>query len=94
MTVILILKKSDFHFSFNILSMCLVHRLSQYLKKLMRMFFRYQRGSRSLAANLSMSQSTTVAVTPEVEMQEQEEDYDIPEEVETVIGQFQPPLSL
>lgn len=42
-----------------------------------------------------MSQSTGVAaaVTPEVETQEQEEDYDIPEEVETVIGKFQPPLS-
>ncbi|KAM9392345.1 tubulin-specific chaperone D isoform 2-T2 [Pholidichthys leucotaenia] len=49
--------------------------------------WRYQRGSRSLAANLSMSQSTAAssAVTPEVETQEQEEDYDIPEEVETVI---------
>ncbi|XP_076608803.1 tubulin-specific chaperone D [Chaetodon auriga] len=47
--------------------------------------WRYQRGSRSLAANLSMSQSATVAVTPEVETQEQEEDYDIPEEVETVV---------
>lgn len=57
----------------------------------MHMFFRYQRGSRSLAANLSMSQSNTLttAVTPE----EQEEDYDIPEEVESVIGQFQPLLS-
>ena len=54
------------------------------------MFFRYQRGNRSLAANLSMSQSTAAAVTPEVETQELEEDYDIPEEVETVIGQFQP----
>lgn len=56
----------------------------------MCMFFRYQRGNRSLAANLSMSQSatTTAAVTPEMETQEQEEDYDIPEEVETVIGQF------
>lgn len=55
--------------------------------------FRYQRGSRSLAANLSMSQPTTAtdAVTPEVETQEQEEDYDIPEEVETVIGQFLAP---
>ncbi|KAM9346639.1 tubulin-specific chaperone D [Symphorus nematophorus] len=47
--------------------------------------WRYQRGSRSLAANLAMSQSATAAVTPEVETQEQEEDYDIPEEVETVI---------
>lgn len=60
------------------------------------MFFRYQRGSRSLAANLSMSQSTAVATapTPVVETQDMEEDYDIPEEVETVIGQFQPPLCL
>lgn len=57
------------------------------------MFFRYQRGSRSLAANLSMSQSTTVpaAVT---QTQEQEEEYDIPEELETVIGELQPLLTL
>ncbi|XP_030591993.1 tubulin-specific chaperone D isoform X1 [Archocentrus centrarchus] len=49
--------------------------------------WRYQRGSRSLAANLSMSQSAaaSTAVTSEVETEEQEEDYDIPEEVETVI---------
>lgn len=54
------------------------------------MFFRYQRGCRSLAANLSNAPSITanVAVTPELEIQEQEDDYDIPEEVETVIGQF------
>lgn len=71
------------------------HR-AECLKTFLCMFFRYQRGSRSLAANLSMSQSTavTAAVTPEVETQELEEDYDIPEEVETVIGLFQPPLSL
>ncbi|XP_072299328.1 tubulin-specific chaperone D [Eucyclogobius newberryi] len=47
--------------------------------------WRYQRGSRSLAANLSMPQSNTVAVSPNVEPQELDEDYDIPEEVETVI---------
>uniref|UniRef100_A0A667WL52 Tubulin-specific chaperone D n=1 Tax=Myripristis murdjan TaxID=586833 RepID=A0A667WL52_9TELE len=49
--------------------------------------WRYQRGSRSLAANLAASQPavTVAAVTPEVEMQEQEEDYDIPEEVENII---------
>lgn len=60
------------------------------------MFFRYQRGSRSLAANLSIYQSATVAaaLSPEVETQEQEEDYDIPEEVETVIGKFQPLLTV
>lgn len=43
-----------------------------------------------------MSQSATVAaaLSPEVETQEQEEDYDIPEEVETVIGKFQPLLTV
>ena len=43
-----------------------------------------------------MSQSATVidGVTPVMETQEQEEDYDIPEEVETVIGEFLPSLSL
>ncbi|XP_076000316.1 tubulin-specific chaperone D [Genypterus blacodes] len=52
--------------------------------------WRYQRGSRSLAENLSMSQSATAvdALTPEMETQELEEDYDIPEEVETVIEQL------
>lgn len=59
------------------------------------MFFRYQRGSRSLAANLAMIQSSTAsaAVSPEMETEEQE-DYDIPEEIETVIGQFLSPLHL
>ncbi|XP_061567171.1 tubulin-specific chaperone D [Cololabis saira] len=49
--------------------------------------WRYQRGSRSLATNLSMSQSAgdAEAVTAEMEKQPEEEDYDIPEEVETVI---------
>ncbi|XP_078140613.1 tubulin-specific chaperone D [Centroberyx gerrardi] len=52
--------------------------------------WRYQRGNRSLAANLSVSQSTSTvaAVTPDIEMQDQEEDYDIPEEVENVIEQL------
>ncbi|KAM4598518.1 tubulin-specific chaperone D [Polymixia lowei] len=52
--------------------------------------WRYQRGSRSLAANLSLAQSTTSAeaVTPDMETRDQEEDYDIPEEVENVIEQL------
>ncbi|KAM3864487.1 tubulin-specific chaperone D [Diretmus argenteus] len=50
--------------------------------------WRYQRGRRSLAANLSASQAMTTAVTPDMETQEQEEDYDIPEEVESVIEQL------
>lgn len=53
------------------------------------MFFRYQRGSRSLAANLSMAQTTTVAAAVTSEMETQEEDYDIPTELETVIGEPQ-----
>lgn len=53
------------------------------------MFFRYQRGSRSLAANLSMAPTTTVAAAVTSEMETQEEDYDIPTELETVIGEPQ-----
>lgn len=55
--------------------------------------FRYQRGSRSLAANLSSSQTNPAAASPKVETREQEEDYDIPEELESVIGELQAPFA-
>lgn len=55
--------------------------------------FRYQRGSRSLAANLSTPQSHTAAQSPKVETLEQEEDYDIPEELEHVIGERPVPFA-
>lgn len=53
---------------------------------------RYQRGSRSLAANLSQPAKPGGPVTPslgrpDLESEAQEEDYDIPEEIENVIGE-------
>lgn len=56
----------------------------------MYLFFRYQRGSRSLAVNLAQSAATgkVLDVKPDLGSVSSEEDYDIPEEVENVIGMF------
>lgn len=43
---------------------------------------------------MSQSAAASTGATSEVETKEQEEDYDIPEEVETVIGKFLPPINL
>ena len=56
---------------------------------------RYQRGSRSLAVNLAQSTAAgkVLDAQPELESGSPEEDYDIPEEVENVIGKCSSVLS-
>lgn len=66
----------------------MVFMLLSFFLQLFCVMFRYQRGSRSLAANLSSSQPNEEAVCPKVETQAEEEDYDIPEELESVIGEL------
>lgn len=68
----------------------LVQRLGLTFLKPRLAKWRYQRGNRSLAANLSQSQlaSAVEPSSPDLETQNQEEDYDIPEEVENVIEQL------
>lgn len=43
---------------------------------------------------MSQSAADSTGATSEAETKEQEEDYDIPEEVETVIGKFLLPINL
>lgn len=71
----------------------MVVMLLSFFFQLFHVVFRYQRGSRSLAANLFSSQSNAAAGSPKVETQEEEEDYDIPEELESVIGELQAPFA-
>lgn len=56
---------------------------------------RYQRGSRSLAVNLAQSSVTgsVEATKTDLESVSQEEDYDIPEDVENIIGKYSCTLS-
>ena len=53
----------------------------------MWLFFRYQRGSRSLVDNLSTKRTASGGIQQTGSLQDEEEEYDIPDEIEDVIGQ-------
>ena len=50
--------------------------------------WRYQRGSRSLEQTLSTVTMETVANDDETKEEEEEEEFDIPEEVEEILGEL------
>lgn len=51
--------------------------------------WRYQRGSRSLAANLSQSKPVEIKSTPTANYEdEDDDDYDVPEEIEEVLDEI------
>ena len=53
--------------------------------------WRYQRGSRSLVANLNVSQQTKGPIQTQKEHEEQEnddDDFDVPEEIEEVLDEI------
>ena len=62
-------------------------RMSNYSKEFIRTC-RYQRGSRSLLANLGDSSAALTGGQGGTELEEDDdEDYDIPEEIEEIIGE-------
>lgn len=50
--------------------------------------YRYSRGSRSLADNLRKVPATSVLQTTKSTEEEDDEEYDIPDEIEEVIGEY------
>lgn len=66
----------------------LVQRLGLTFLKTKVAHWRYQRGSRSLAANLQVTGPSQISSTPEDLAGDEDEDYDIPEEIENVVEQL------
>ncbi len=71
------------------LAIKLLQRLGLTFLKTRVASWRYQRGSRSLAENLQLDGSggkEQVEQSSDVRMEEEDEEYDIPEEIEDIIG--------
>ena len=64
--------------------------LPQYFQKKNSCFHRYQRGSRSLADNIKLSKEDVLEKQKQAKPEDEDDDeeYDIPDEIEEVIGVY------